>query len=160
VLDALEKREDPLESLEQLLADGAEAGPLGVLFVLMMITAAAVALRRTRPPRLPSGAGGAGLAGKLAMGVAPPVMPSVRADNFGGFEDKLSYGEQAGSSTPASEKAYEALVIAASAQPPAGSGVPGESGASASEGERPDEREPEEPTKKPSSRPDDPPRGR
>jgi hypothetical protein len=39
-------------------------------------------------------------------------LASVGADRFGGFEDGLSYGEGAGTAGPASQQAYESLVVA------------------------------------------------
>ncbi len=46
------------------------------------------------------------------------VSASVGADRFGGFENTLSYGEGAGTNSPASAKAYESLVVAQTAVAP------------------------------------------
>jgi hypothetical protein len=69
------------------------------------------------------------------------ISPSVGADRSGGFEDQTSYGEGAGTASPAAEKAYEANVVAQSGQKSPDEPLTQPSEADAAQAERDAERE-------------------
>jgi len=78
------------------VSNGLIAGFVGGVFVVITI---GTLVQRRRRPR-----------------AAVAAMGAVGADRAGGFEDVLSYGEGAGSATPAASKAYEALVVSTTTQ--------------------------------------------